>query len=55
MPKKRSKYEKLLKKNPGQLVKELAKKLNMNRAFLAGYLKAFRKPRLCYIKKNRTY
>ena len=30
----------LLKKDPGQPVKELAKKLNINRTFLAGYLKA---------------
>lgn len=31
---------KLLKKDLGQPVKELAKKLNINRTFLAGYLKA---------------
>jgi predicted transcriptional regulator len=30
----------LLEKDPGQPVKELAKKLNVNRTFLAGYLKA---------------
>ena len=30
----------LLKKNPGQTIKELAKQLKVNRSFLAGYLKA---------------
>ncbi|MGB9896066.1 MAG: winged helix-turn-helix domain-containing protein [Thermoproteota archaeon] len=31
---------KLLKDDPGQPVKDLAKKLNVNRTFLAGYLRA---------------
>lgn len=31
---------KLLEEDPGQSVKELAKKLGINRTFLAGYLKA---------------
>jgi predicted transcriptional regulator len=31
---------KLLENDPGQPVKELSKKLNVNRTFLAGYLKA---------------
>jgi predicted transcriptional regulator len=30
----------LLEKDPGQTIKELAKKLDVNRSFLAGYLKA---------------
>lgn len=30
----------LLEKDPGQTVKELAKQLDVNRTFLAGYLKA---------------
>lgn len=30
----------LLEKDPGQTIKELAKKLKVNRSFLAGYLKA---------------
>lgn len=30
----------LLKRNPGQPVKELAVQLNINRTFLSGYLKA---------------
>lgn len=30
----------LLKENPGQTIKELAKQLKVNRSFLAGYLKA---------------
>jgi len=31
---------KLLREDPGQSVKELAKKLGVNRIFLSGYLKA---------------
>ena len=31
---------KLLEKDPGQPIKELAKKLGVNRIFLSGYLKA---------------
>jgi predicted transcriptional regulator len=31
---------KLLENDPGQAVKDLAKKLGINRTFLAGYLKA---------------
>lgn len=31
---------KLLENDPGQAVKDLAKKLGVNRTFLAGYLKA---------------
>jgi predicted transcriptional regulator len=30
----------LLEKDPGQTVKQLAEQLNINRTFLAGYLKA---------------
>lgn len=30
----------LLEKDPGQTVKQLAEQLNVNRTFLAGYLKA---------------
>jgi predicted transcriptional regulator len=35
-----AKIIKLLENDPGQTVKELSKKLNVNRTFLAGYLKA---------------
>jgi len=35
-----NKIMELLKKNPGQPVKELANQLEVNRTFLAGYLKA---------------
>ena len=35
-----TKIIKLLENDPGQVVKELAKKLGVNRTFLAGYLKA---------------
>jgi len=31
---------KLLDENPGQSVKELARQLNVNRSFVAGYLQA---------------
>lgn len=34
------KITKLLEKDPGQTVKDLAKQLKINRTFLAGYLKA---------------
>ena len=35
-----SKIIKLLEDDPGQAVKDLARKLNVNRTFLAGYLRA---------------
>lgn len=41
----------LLKKDPGQPVKELAKKLEVNRIFLSGYLKALEDQG--YVKSKR--
>jgi predicted transcriptional regulator len=35
-----SRIVEMLENNPGQTIKELAAKLNVNRSFLAGYLKA---------------
>lgn len=42
---------KLLENDPGQSVKELAKKLSVNRVFLSGYLKALEDRG--YIKSKR--
>lgn len=42
---------KLLKEDPGQPVKDLAKKLDVNRTFLAGYLKALENQG--YVKSKR--
>jgi len=41
----------LLQNDPGQLVKDLAKKLGVNRTFLAGYLKALENQG--YVKSKR--
>ena len=35
-----SRISELLERDPGQTIKELAEKLDMNRSYLAGYLKA---------------
>jgi predicted transcriptional regulator len=42
---------KLLENDPGQAVKDLAKKLSVNRTFLAGYLKALENQG--YVKSKR--
>jgi len=42
---------KLLENDPGQAVKNLAKKLGVNRTFLAGYLKALENQG--YVKSKR--
>jgi predicted transcriptional regulator len=42
---------KLLKNDPGQTVKDLAKKLGVNRTFLAGYLEALENQG--YVKSKR--
>jgi len=42
---------KLLEEDPGQPVKDLAKKLGVNRTFLAGYLKALENQG--YVKSKR--
>jgi len=42
---------KLLENDPGQAVKDLAKKLGVNRTFLAGYLKALENQG--YVKSKR--
>lgn len=42
---------KLLEEDPGQPVKDLAKKLGMNKTFLAGYLKALENQG--YVKSKR--
>jgi predicted transcriptional regulator len=42
---------KLLDNDPGQTVKDLAKKLGVNRTFLAGYLKALENQG--YVKSKR--
>jgi len=41
----------LLENDPGQAVKDLAKKLGVNRTFLAGYLKALENQG--YVKSKR--
>jgi len=41
----------LLEKDPGQTVKQLAEQLNVNRTFLAGYLKALENHG--YVKSKR--
>lgn len=41
----------LLEKDPGQAIKQLAEKLEVNRIFLAGYLKALEN--LGYVKSKR--
>jgi len=46
-----AKIIKLLENDPGQLVKDLAKKLGVNRTFLAGYLKALENQG--YVKSKR--
>jgi predicted transcriptional regulator len=46
-----AKIIKLLENDPGQPVKELAKKLGVNRTFLAGYLKALENQG--YVKSKR--
>ena len=46
-----NKIMELLKKNPGQPVKELANHLGINRTFLAGYLKALEDQ--SYIKSKK--
>ena len=46
-----AKMVKLLENDPGQPVKDLAKKLGMNRTFLAGYLKALENQG--YVKSKR--
>ena len=45
------KIVKLLENDPGQAVKDLAKKLGVNRTFLAGYLKALENQG--YVKSKR--
>ena len=42
---------KLLEEDPGQTVKEMAKKLGVNRTFLAGYLKALESQGYVKLKK----
>jgi predicted transcriptional regulator len=42
---------KLLEKDPGQPIQELAKELKINRTFLAGYLKALENKG--YVKSKR--
>ena len=42
---------KLLENDPGQAVKDLAKKLGVNRTFLAGYLKALENQGYVKIKR----
>jgi predicted transcriptional regulator len=42
---------KLLKKDPGQQIQELARELKINRTFLAGYLKALENQG--YVKSKR--
>jgi predicted transcriptional regulator len=42
---------KLLENDPGQPVKDLAKKLGLNRTFLAGYLKALENQDYIKLKK----
>jgi DNA-binding Lrp family transcriptional regulator len=44
---------KLLENDPGQTVKDLARKLGINRTFLAGYLKALENQG--YVKSLKTY
>jgi predicted transcriptional regulator len=46
-----AKIIKLLENDPGQAVKDLAKKLGVNRTFLAGYLKALENQG--YVKSKR--
>jgi len=46
-----AKIIKLLEDDPGQPIKDMAKKLNVNRTFLAGYLKALEDQG--YIKSKR--
>ena len=46
-----AKITKLLENDPGQPVKDLAKKLGVNRTFLAGYLKALENQG--YVKSKR--
>jgi len=46
-----AKIIKLLENDPGQAVKDLAKKLGVNKTFLAGYLKALEKQG--YVKSKR--
>jgi predicted transcriptional regulator len=46
-----SRIIKLLENDPGQAVKDLAKKLGVNRIFLAGYLKALENQG--YVKSKR--
>ena len=46
-----AKIIKLLENDPGQPVKDLAKKLGVNRTFLAGYLKALENQG--YVKSKR--
>jgi len=41
-----AKITKLLEEDPGQPVKDLARKLGVNRTYLAGYLKGLRRPRI---------
>lgn len=41
----------LLKKDPGQIIKQLAEKLEVNLTFLAGYLKALENPG--YVKSKK--
>jgi predicted ArsR family transcriptional regulator len=46
-----AKIVELLEKDPGQAVKDLAKKLGVNRTFFAGYLKALENQG--YVKSKR--
>jgi predicted transcriptional regulator len=41
----------LLEKDPGQSVQELARELKINRTFLAGYLKALENKGKIWVKK----
>jgi predicted transcriptional regulator len=47
-----SKIAELLEKDPGQTIKELAEKLDMNRSFLAGYLRALEEQN--YVRSKRV-
>jgi DNA-binding IclR family transcriptional regulator len=46
---------KLLTNNSGQAVKDLAKKLGIDRTFLIGYLKALEQEGYVKSKENRTW
>jgi len=50
----KNKIIKLLQENPRQPIKELTEKLNVNRTFLAGYLKALEDQGYVKLKRVET-